>query len=323
MAPQPSPTTPAQPNEPLARSPRFEDIMSLRIFRLVVEVRSFSAAARQLGLVPATVSKHVSALEKDLGVRLLNRTTRQLNLTEEGERLYRRCVNILEEVALLSDDFSEIRGQATGHIRASIPTVLAVRYVAPRLTTFLQTHPRLSVELELTGSKTDLLAHGIDVAVRFGEQTEPNFVSIKLSDNRHIFVASPAYLAKHGTPTHAGDLPRHNFLWIRGLPPAGTLPGFDTHAIQRLGNLTTDNGEVTRRAAIDGLGIAMLPSFVIDDDIRAGKLVMVLEEYGYTSGIYAVLPQWRHIPNKVRLFVDMLKSALEPSLRNLKLPEQP
>lgn len=300
--------------EPFARTPRFEDITSLKIFRLVVEVKSFSAAARQLGIMPATISKHISGLEKDLGVRLLHRTTRQMRLTEEGERLYRHCVNVLRELALLADDFSELRGQAIGHIRVSIPTVLAVRYVAPQLTRFLQSHPRLSVDLELTGSKTDLLAHGIDIAVRFGEPTEPNIVSIKLSDNRHIFVASPEYLEKHGTPQHFDDLLQHNVLRIRGLPLTETWPYIETPAMQRVGNLTADNGEITRRAAIDGLGIAMLPSFVIEDDIKTGRLKVILEKYGYTSGIYAVLPQWRHIPNKVRLFVDMLKNALGPKL---------
>jgi DNA-binding transcriptional LysR family regulator len=223
-------------------------------------------------------------------------------------------VRILEELERVREDFSQLKGQPAGSLRVSAPTVLGLRYLAPALTAFLRRYPDMRLDLVLTASKVDFLAQGIDIAIRFGEQTEPNLVCIQLARSTNVIAGSPAYFARCGTPRIPADLAQHNCLLIHNLTAACTWPlGADaSHGVKVRGNLIANNGEVTRQAAIDGLGITTLPSFLIEADLRAKRLVAVLQEHAQENGIYAVMPERRHMPGKVRAFVDFLKSILGP-----------
>lgn len=285
------------------------DLTSLRMFRLVVDLKSFSAAATRLGVMPGTVSKHIAALERLLGARLLQRTTRRLQVTEAGELLYGRCTRILEEADQAREDFAQLQGEPSGTLRVSIPTVLALRYLSPRLPEFLRRHPRIRLDLVLTADKVDFVAQGIDAAVRFGEQTDPNVVCIPLCRTTNCLVGSPDYFRRHGRPRVPGDLEGHNCL---------NVPKFagDTSwqvggiTVRVRGNLSVDNGEVTRQSAVDGLGIAMLPGFIVEEDLQAGRLERVLGGFMQGSAISVVLPVRRYMPAKVRALVDFLKEVL-------------
>lgn len=314
MHAQPKPRNGFSPPQALGALEGVGDIASLRMFRLVVELGSFSAAAERLSVRPGTISKHMTALEQKLGARLINRTTRKLQVTEAGEMLYGPCVRILEELEHVRDEFSQLRGQPAGALHVSSPTVLGLRYLAPALPGFLRAYPDITLDLLLTASKVDFLAQGVDIAIRFGEQIEPNLVCIPLARSTNVIAGSPAYFARFGTPRTPADLARHNCLLIHNLTAAVDWPVGAEQRVKVRGNLVANNGEVTRQAAIDGLGITTLPSFLIEADLQDKRLVAVLPEYAQESGIHAVVPVRRHMPGKVRAFIDFLKSILGPQV---------
>ena len=290
---------------------RIDDVTSLRVFSLVVETESFTEAGRRMGFTPATISKHVSGLEQRLGSRLINRTTRRLHVTEAGHIFYQRCVNVLQELERAESELSEIRKEPTGHLRVTVPTVLAVRHISPHLSTIMETYPKLSVELVLNSSKMDLFNEGIDLAIRIATQIEPGLIAIKLAPNRRVFAAAPAYLARHGVPQTPEELMNHNCLVARGLSLNNNWlfkrDGQNT-TVRVGGNLIADNGEVLLDAALAGLGVIMLPTFLASDSLRTGKLVPILSDYTADPvWIHAVLPHRQYIPLKARCFIDFLK----------------
>lgn len=294
-----------------------DDITTLRVFSLVIETESFSEAGRRLGFTPATISKHVSGLEQRLGTRLINRTTRRLHITEAGMIFYQRCVNILQELERAESELSEIRREPTGTLKVTAPSVLAIRHISPHLPVFMENNPKISLELLLTTRKVDLFDDGIDLAIRIADTIEPGLIAIKLAPNRRVLVAAPSYLDKHGTPLVPGDLQRHNCLSGRGLSTPNTwvfqVDGVATH-LRISGNLVADNGEIIRNALLSGQGIAMMPTFLISDDLAAGRVRPLLSSYMMPPlWIYAILPHRQYIPLKARCFIDFLKRCFGPT----------
>jgi DNA-binding transcriptional LysR family regulator len=283
----------------------------LMVFARVVEEQGFSAAAKRLGISKATVSREVAALEDRLGVRLLNRTTRRVQLTEVGQAFYERCARIAEEVEEAERDVVSWQSEPRGVLRISGPVSFGHRYLAPMLSTFLAKNTGVSIDLVLNDRFVDLLEEGFDLAIRIARLPDSSLVARRLAPSPRRVVASPAYLERAGHPAVPADLQQHNCLmYTYQATGAETwrLVGPDGDVSVRVaGNLTANNGDAIRRACLDGLGAALLPTFMVDEDLEAGRLIEVLPQFvDETAAVYAVHPHRRHVPGKVRAFVDFL-----------------
>ena len=292
-----------------------KDLTSLRVFARVVELQSFSEVARRMGITPATVSKHVASLELTLRARLVNRTTRKLYVTESGERFYEHCLTVLNELDRAESDLAEIRGEPSGHLRVTAPLMFAVARISPRLPAFMRRYPRISLDVDLSVEKIDLLAQRIDVAVRIAESVDPGFVAFRLAPYTRVFCASPLYLDERGTPTAPEDLADHNCLISRGATLNSTWPISRDGSIVLVrvsGTLIANNGSLVREAALNGQGIIMTAKWVVEDDLRAGRLVEVLHGFAPANrAIYAVLPRQGALLPKVRAYLDFLRECCE------------
>ena len=290
-----------------------KDLTSLRIFARVVELQSFSEVARRSGVTPATVSKHISSLEAVLRARLVNRTTRRLFITDAGQRLYEHCVRVLRELDEAESELAEIKGEPAGPLHVTAPLMFATRRLSPRLPEFMQRYPKVSVDIDVSIEKLDLFQERIDVAVRITDTVEPGLVAFRLAPYRRTFCASPAYVARHGIPLTPEDLASHNCLISRGAALNACWPvqrGSTMDMVRVSGNFVANNGELCRDAAIGGIGIIMAARWMVEDDLRANRLVEVLADYVPTNrAIYAVLPRQGSLMPKVRVFVDFLKGC--------------
>jgi len=290
-----------------------KDLTALRVFARVVELQSFSEVARRSGITPATVSKHIASLESQLRTRLVNRTTRRLFVTEAGQRLYEHCLRIIDELDRAESDVAEVRGEASGLLRVTAPLAFATARLSPRLPEFMRQHPRVSIDLDLSIEKIDLFQERVDVAVRIAESIDPGLVAFKLAPYRRAFCATQAYLDRYGTPDTPEDLVRHNCLISRGvtLNTSWTIQRGDrVDSVRVGGNFVSNNGEVVHQAALAGLGITMTARWMVEDDLRAKRLIEVLPDYAPSNrAIYAVLPRQGALSPKVRAFVDFLKEC--------------
>lgn len=290
-----------------------KDLASLRVFARVVELQSFSEVARRSGVTPATISKHVSSLEAQLGARLVNRTTRRLFITEVGQRFYEHCIRILRELDQAEADVAEVRGEPAGPLRVTAPMLFGLLRIAPHLPAFAKQYPKVSIDLDLSVAKVDLFQERIDVAVRIAEAVDPGLVAFKLAPYRRIFCAAPAYLAEHGNPATPEDLLHHNCLVSRGATLNASWPirkGDTIEQVRVNGNLVANHGEVIRAMALAGLGIMMTARLHVEDDLRSGRLIEILAGHAPENrAIYAVLPRQGSLSPKVRAFVDFLKAA--------------
>lgn len=301
-------------DSPTVRQSSIDDLTQLRVYVAVFETASFSSAARRLSMTPSTVSRHISDLEAKLGALLVSRTTRQLVITDAGRRFYRHCVNILDEIGLAENELEAYVREPKGLVRVTAPAVLAQRHIAPHLPQLLARYPGLAVDMILTSQTLDLVGEGIDLAIRVTGQPDEAFVAIKLAPNRRLFVASPAYLDRHGTPLAPAELAKHNCLLSRqdgaGAPWPMRIDG-EARPIRLSGNLFADNGEILLEAALQGVGIAMMPAFLSAPYVRAGRLVSILKDYAVdTTAIYALLPNRKYVPRRVRCFIDFMKALL-------------
>jgi DNA-binding transcriptional LysR family regulator len=298
---------------PEATGDRLKDLTSLRVFTRVVELQSFSEVARRMGITPATVSKHVASLESTLHARLVNRTTRRLYVTEAGQRFYEHCVSVLNELDRAESELAEIRGEPAGLLRVTAPLMFALVKISPRLPMFMRQHPRVSLDVVLSVEKVDLFAQRIDVAVRIAEAVDPGFVAFRLAPYTRVFCAAPAYLAERGTPLVPEDLAAHNCLITRGATLNATWQVSRDGAVVPVrvsGNLVANNGDIVREAAVDGCGIAMVAHWMVDEELKTGRLVEVLPGYAPTNrSVYAVLPQQGSLLPKVRAFVDFMREC--------------
>ncbi|MBS7811139.1 LysR family transcriptional regulator [Roseococcus pinisoli] len=289
----------------------------MEVFCRVVREGGFSAAARSLDLTPSAVSKLIARLEGRLGARLLLRTTRALTLTDEGEAYHRAAERILRE--LNEADQEATGGAVRGRLRVSASVPFGGMFLAPLIPTFLERHPDVTVDLSLTDDVVDLLAQRADLAIRMGALPDSGLVARKLGQSRAVVCASPAYLARRGTPAAPAELAAHNclgFNFRRGRN--GWLFREEDRAIELpvSGNLLANNGETVRQMALAGTGIARLGRFHVAADIDAGALVPVLEAFnpGDLEMVHAVHVGGGQVPRRVRAFIDHVAENLPREL---------
>jgi DNA-binding transcriptional LysR family regulator len=295
-----------------------DNLTEISIFVRVVESGSFSTAAEKLGLSRAAVSKSVSRLENRLGARLLHRTTRRLSLTEAGRALFSRGREALATIEEAQLEVGHLQGEPRGTLRISGPVFFGVRYLAPVLAEFLSRYPAIEAEVELDDRVVDIIEEGFDVAIRITELPDSSLVTRRLARCRHVICASPEYWQHHGKPTRPEELAGHNCFIYSYEPSPRTwrllCPDGREVAVQVDGRLRFNNTELARVAAVRGLGVILLPTFYVGEDIREGRLVSVLEDHRFARdvAVYAVYPVRKHLPPKVRLFVDLLVERFGP-----------
>ncbi|PZO02845.1 MAG: LysR family transcriptional regulator [Hyphomicrobiales bacterium] len=283
---------------------RFGD---LDVFAHVVTSKSMSAAGRQLNLSPAVISKRIRRLEERLGVRLLQRTTRQLSLTEAGQGFYERVVSILSSIEDAEAWVASGAGQARGTLRVSAPTSFGRLHIAPHLKPFFDARPLVTVDLVLGDAFIDIVGEGFDLAIRIADLRDSSLVAKRLAPNHRVLCAAPGYLAGAGTPTTIEELSRHTL--IAHNADHWRLDGPDGPVTVRVnGPLRTNSSEVVREALLAGLGIALRSTWDVGPELKSGALQRVLPGYsvGKRVAVHAVYPSRRHMEQKVRAFVDYL-----------------
>jgi DNA-binding transcriptional LysR family regulator len=296
---------------------------SLRIFVITQRKGSLSAAARSLSLSPATISRRISALEEELGVQLVDRTSRNLKVTEAGQAFIGHAERVLETMAAAEQAARDARQRPEGRLRIHSRTQIGIRVIAPLLPRFAQQYPDIQVEYELSEHPVNIVEQDFDIDIRTGESNDSGFVIKRLLSSDEVLVASPAFAQRHARIQHPNDLARLPCLTYRREHEATTWKYIDAEGAQQelaiKGVLSSNNGEVLRLAAMGGMGIALLSESAVRADIRAGTLVRLLADYRFavrqfSNGVFAVFRQHRTLPLKVRAFVDFMAEALrEPA----------
>lgn len=289
----------------------------MEVFVRSVEERGFSAAARELDMTPSAVSKQIRRLEDRLGVRLFNRTTRRISLTEAGELYYQHCSRILAEITAAEEEVSALQGSVRGRLRISATAAFGRVVVVPRMKEFLARYPDLTLEIELTDRAVEVVQEGLDAVIQLSEQVDdPSLVSRRLAINERIVCASPEYLERHGVPQNPQALRRHNCLAMYSVSRFNEWEFSDANGSRVVnvnGNFHASTADALYEAALAGIGVARLSTWLVADDIRSGRLVHILPEYTHTSSAYYVLyPQGHHLSPKVRAFVDFLIELFTP-----------
>lgn len=288
----------------------------LAVFAEVAAAESFTAAARQLRISKAAVSQQVQRLEDRLGVRLFNRTTRRVALTEEGRGYYEHCRRILDEAREAEDQLTSLSGEPRGVLRVSAPVSFGVGHLSPALTAFLREHPGIEVELILNDRLVDLIDEGIDVAVRISALADSSMIAKRIAPCRRVVFASPTYLAAAGTPARPEDLADHQCLIYEYLKDPNLWPfnGPDGPIEVRVeGRFRANNGNVLMDAALAGLGIYMAPTFFCGEALRDGRLVTLLDDFEADPlTVHALYPHRRHLSARVRRFVDYMADWFGP-----------
>ena len=292
-------------------------LKQLESFVSVVARGSLTAAAQAEGVAPAIMGRRLDALEERLGVKLLLRTTRRITLTHEGSAFLEDCQRILADVANAEASVSAGGVKASGHLRITAPAGFGRRHVAPLVPVFHSQHPEVTISLNLSDRVVDIAGEGFDCAVRVGDMPDSSLVSVRMADNRRLCVATPAYLARHGRPQTPADLARFDCLTLssdasqtRGwafLP--SRQPGAQVQYLKPVGPLNCSDGQVLHDWCLAGYGIAWRSTWEVEAEIAAGLLVTVLDDYAAPpNGIYAVFPQRKHLPLRVRTWIDFLKA---------------
>ncbi|QHE84424.1 LysR family transcriptional regulator [Hydrogenophaga sp. BPS33] len=286
---------------------------AMRVFATVVDVGSFVAAADALPMSKAAVSRHVADLEAHLGVRLLNRTTRRLSLTPEGEVFHARCKEVLATVEEAEAEITSRSGEAVGVLRVNAPVTFGILHLAPLWMAFMSQHPRLTLDVSLSDRVVDLVEEGFDLAVRIATLPDSSLVSRPLARTRMVLCASPTYLRRHGTPRHPSGLAQHAVvsysLFSMGENWVFTGPQGPV-TVKIAPRLRSNNGDTCRLAALRHQAIVLQPSFLVGPDLQAGALVELMPEYRSIELVVSVVyPSRKFMPAKVRLLIDFLVEA--------------
>ncbi len=287
-------------------------LKQIESFVAVATKGSLTAAAHAEGVAPAVIGRRIDALEERLGVKLLRRTTRRITLTHEGAAFLEAGQRLLVDLASAEASVSAGGVKASGHLRITAPAGFGRRHVAPLVPGFIAQHPEVSLSLNLSDRVIDIVNEGYDCAIRVGALPDSSLVSARLADNRRRCVAAPGYLERAGTPAAPAELMRHECLTLssdasqtRGW--AFLVDGQVTHLRPR-GRLDCSDGQVLHQWCLAGLGIAWRSTWEVDADLAAGRLVAVLEEFAAPpNGIYAVFPQRKHMPLRVRLWIEHIR----------------
>ena len=288
-----------------------ETFAGMEAFARVVETGSFTAAAERLQTAKSSVSETIRALEERLGVRLLDRTTRRVRPTEAGRAFYARCRRLLDEAEAARAEAQASQGATAGRLRVAAPDAFARRYIVPCLPRFFTAYPAIEIELVESASVSRLVDEGLDLAIRVAEKPEPGLVVRRIASSHVVIVATPGYLAALGTPKHPDELPAHRCVGFTPLEWRETWR-LGKHKIAIRPKLLTNSGESLRAAALAGIGLVAMPDWSVNEDITAGRLARVLENFpSPTSGIFAVYPTNRLLTPKIRAFVDHLARDLK------------
>jgi DNA-binding transcriptional LysR family regulator len=279
-------------------------------FVAVAETGSFTRAAQRLGLSIAQVSRQVSTLEQRLSTELLHRTTRKVSVTEAGRLYYQHCRPLLDGLDEAERALTSLQGQATGLIRMTAPITYSEQHITPLLSEFLLQHPAVRIDLQLTNQKLDLIEGGFDLAIRLGRLEDSTMIARRLSSRTLYLCASPAYLRQHGEPRTLADLQQHNCL-------LGTMDSWrfrednKDRNVRVSGSLRANSGYAIMDAALQGIGLVQLPDYYVEQWLKSGDLVTLLEEFQpEDEGIWALYPHSRHLLPKIRLLVDFLYAKL-------------
>ena len=296
----------------------------LKAFESFVSVAtrgSLTAAARAEGVAPAIMGRRLDALEEHLGVKLLVRTTRRISLTHEGSAFLEDCQRLLSDVANAEASVSAGGVKASGHLRVTAPAGFGRRHVAPLVPRFRALHPEVTISLNLSDRVVDLAGEGFDCAVRVGDLPDSSLVSVRIADNRRLCVATPGYLQRRGTPQHPTELAQHDCLtlsseasqtrgWAFRMPTEGG--GAEVVHLKPGGPLDCSDGQVLYDWCLAGHGIAWRSTWEVESEVASGQLVAVLEDYAAPpNGIFVLFPQRKHIPLRVRLWIDHLRHHYE------------
>ena len=284
---------------------------AIEAFVKVSETKSFTEAAARLGQSKSAISRHISALETELGARLFHRSTRTLALTEAGQSYYERMARILSDVEEANRAVTQLQAAPRGRLRVNAPMSFGFLHLAGVLPEFMERYPEVSIDLVMNDRFVDLVDEGFDVAVRIGGMADSSLIAKKLGPIRRVICASPAYLQKRGIPQTPDDLRGHDCLCNTNVQSphewSFTRPEGGVWAVDVRGTVTANNGDALRVAALKGLGLTLLPTFIVGADLQAGNLVTVLDQYMVQKlAMHAVYPTSRHLSPKVRAFVDFL-----------------
>ena len=289
-------------------------LKQIESFVAVAAKGSLTATANAEGVAPAVIGRRIDALEERLGVKLLLRTTRRITLTHEGSAFLEDCQRLLSDLANAEASVSAGGVKASGHLRITAPAGFGRRHVAPLIPAFAAQHPDVSVSLNLSDRVVDIVNESFDCAVRVGDLPDSSLVSVRLADNRRLCVGAPSYLKRAGMPAAPSELMRHQCLTLssdasqtRGW--AFVIDGEVTH-LRPSGRLDCSDGQVLHDWCLRGLGLAWRSTWEVEDDVAQGRLQVVLEDFAAPpNGIYAVFPQRKHLPLRVRLWIDFIKHS--------------
>jgi DNA-binding transcriptional LysR family regulator len=293
-----------------------KNLVGMAIFARVAEAKSFSEAARRLGLSKSMVSKEVTKLEKSLGARLLNRTTRKLSLTEIGAAFYEHCARVMQEAEEAELLVGRLHGEPRGVLKLTTPVAFGTLHIAPALPDFLSRYPDVDVDLTISDRFFDLAEEGFDLSVRIARELPPNVVARQLAPVNRVVCATPEYFNKHGVPDTPDELVNHNCLIYTHANPDSVwrfrAAGKELVVPVR-GNLTLNDDEALWQAVLGGLGISLLPTFIVGKDLQARRLQAVLAPYVPSErNLHALYLPNRHLSAKVRVFIDFLLARFAP-----------
>ena len=289
---------------------RMELLNDMALFVEVAHTRSFRRAADATGVPNSTLSRRINALEKAIGLRLLHRTTRKVELTEAGQLYYERCRRIVEEARLAHEQLGEMLAQPSGALRASLPVDFAIIYMAPLIAEFGRRHPGITFEFDLTPRRVDLVSEPFDVAIRTGELTDSNLIARLLARLSVKVYASPRYLELSGEPTHPSQLAQHECLGFSKVGKWSLHRGAEAVEVEVGGRYLVNSVGMLRRLATLDLGVIMLPEEIVSDDLAAGRLRRILPDWeGKSTPVYA-LTETRLLPAKTQRFIEFLQERL-------------
>jgi LysR family transcriptional regulator, transcriptional activator for dmlA len=297
-----------------------DQFFNMQVFCQIVDSGSMAQAARVLGLAPATVTGALARMEKKLGVRLLDRTTRRINVTEAGRLWYEHAKRIIEQSMEAEDAVRSLAAEPRGSLRVTLPLGVAMTFVYPHLHEFSARYPRIHLDLQVSDRIVDLVGNRFDLALRAGHPRDSDLASRNLLPYRRVTCASPKYLASHGVPLHPTDLLQHQCLLYRHEPHAlhweYRVDGV-TMQIPVRGTLAANESHALLAWARSGMGITLQPEWLVEDDLRSGRLIRLLDDYAMSKpaelpAIHAVFPKARNHPKKVEAFVQFFAGKMKP-----------
>jgi DNA-binding transcriptional LysR family regulator len=296
-----------------------DKLTSMIVFTKVAKAGSFAAAAKELSLSRAMATKHVMQLENSLGIRLLNRTTRNLNLTEVGAVYLERCLQILDDIEETELSVTRLQTEPRGTLRLNATPFFGAYHLAPAIAAYTEAYPDVNVELVLQAGYVDLIEEGFDLAIHLDSLHDSSLIARKLGSSQRVVCGSPGYFKKRGIPETPDDLKKHNCLVNSSLPPRDQWQFSEPESgkitvVKVAGTMEANVADALRMAAISGLGLVLLPTYMVGQDLRKGRLQAVLKDFiPAPLEIHAVYPHRKHLSAKVRTFVEFLHERFQPT----------